>query len=569
MMNSQRILVYIIPVVASMIWLLAGCSGGEMPRYDARLVLADSLLRRNDPDSALQLLAAIDGHHLPNAGDRAYHALLLTQAQYRCYVDITSDSTINVALDYYKQHSSEQEKLTRAYIYKGAVTEVLGDPEAAMAQYKQACGVAAPEDHFNLGYAFMRIGSLYRDYLAADSLYISLFKKALSHFEQVHDSFYIANCLSYIGNCYSADGESDSAIVYLERADSLTKALHLTDIEIANQVYLAYLKMFSKDIYEVAESKALALSVLNNESCPADRRDELRLISCYTLARLHKPDSASIFLNQVDGSRLHDGLLVLYHHCLAEIAGCHGNIERFRYHFKQADNLADSLITNEQQRRLRDVEAKYDNEALRYKALRAKTKWQLLLMGSLLAMSLLTIALLVIAHQSSRRKRQILASQKTIARLESDSARLTSQLAADHAMSETLKTTIRHQIDTFTKLVEMYYTQFSHHPKKFGALFQKAYDVNQPDASFWSGLRAYADSTCDGIITRTLEMYPSVNENDVRFLSLCCCGLPTTVIMACMGYNDVHSVYNKKHRIEVKLGDDQKFDDYVQLFRGL
>ena len=37
--------------------------------------------------------------------------------------------------------------------------------------------------------------------------------------------------------------------------------------------------------------------------------------------------------------------------------------------------------------------------------------------------------------------------------------------------------------------------------------------------------------------------------------------------MVCMGYKDVHSVYNKKHRIEVKLGDDQKFDDYLEQFR--
>ena len=569
MMNSQRILVYIIPVVASMIWLLAGCSGGEMPRYDARLVLADSVLRSNDPDSALQLLATVDGAKLPSAGDRAYHALLLTQAQYRCYVDITSDSTINVALDYYKQHSSEQEKLARAYIYKGAVTEVLGNPEAAIAQYKQACGIAAPEDHFNLGYAFMRIGSLYRDYLVLDSSDIFIIKKALRHFEQVPDSFYIAQCLSTIGCCYAAYNQKDSAISYLEHAVALAQTLRLKSLEQTTLVYLADIKMFSDDYQDLEEAKTIALSVLANEFCPQDRRDHLFLVSAYTLAKQNKAELASQYLNQIDKNQLSDDLLVFYHKCLGEIARCHSDIHQFQNHFMLANQLADSLLTNDLQRRLRDVEAKYDNEALRYKALRAKTKWQLLLMGSLLAMSLLTIALLVIAHQSSRRKRQIFASQKTIARLESDSARLTSQLAADHAMSETLKTTIRHQIDTFTQLVEMHYTQFSHHPKKFGALFQKAYDVNQPDASFWSGLRAYADSTCDGIITRTLEMYPSVNENDVRFLSLCCCGLPTTVIMACMGYNDVHSVYNKKHRIELKLGDDQKFDDYVQLFRGL
>ena len=109
-------------VSVALICALCGCHGGS-PQYDLQLMAADSLLRVNDPDSALQVLSAMDGAGLRSAGDRAYHALLLTQAQYRCYVDITSDSTINVALDYYKRHDGEQEKLTRSYIYKGAVTE--------------------------------------------------------------------------------------------------------------------------------------------------------------------------------------------------------------------------------------------------------------------------------------------------------------------------------------------------------------------------------------------------------------------------------------------------------------
>lgn len=226
-------------------------------------------------------------------------------------------------------------------------------------------------------------------------------------------------------------------------------------------------------------------------------------------------------------------------------------------------------MANDLQRRLRDVEAKYENEALRYEALRSRTNRELLLVGSLLAVSLLAIAWLVTARQSSRRKRQILDNQDAIARLHDESAHLTTQLTANHEMNDSLKATIRHQIKTFTQLVELHYTQFNQNPKRFGALFQRAYDVNQPDVSFWTGLRSYADITCGNIITRTLEKYPSVNENDVRFMSLCCCSLPTTVVMVCMGYNDVHSVYNKKKRLAAKLGLDgnDKLDDYILRFR--
>ena len=135
-MKSKQTLMYVILSFTSMMWVLGGCHRNNMAGNDQILAEADSLLQSNNPDSALQVLSAIDGAGLGSAGDRAYHALLLTQAQYRCYADITSDSTINVALDYYKRHDGEQEKLTRSYIYKGAVTEVLGNPESAMTYYK-------------------------------------------------------------------------------------------------------------------------------------------------------------------------------------------------------------------------------------------------------------------------------------------------------------------------------------------------------------------------------------------------------------------------------------------------
>ena len=43
--------------------------------------------------------------------------------------------------------------------------------------------------------------------------------------------------------------------------------------------------------------------------------------------------------------------------------------------------------------------------------------------------------------------------------------------------------------------------------------------------------------------------------------------MPTTVIMVCMGYNDVHSVYNKKRRVANALQLNGSLDDYVQRFK--
>lgn len=547
---------------------LSGCHGSS-PQYDPRLIVADSLLRKNNPDSALQVLSTIDVATLRDASGQAYYALLLTQAQYRCYVDIKSDSTINVALDYYKRHDGEQEKLTRCYIYKGAVIEVLGDPETAMTYYKQAVNIASPDDHFNQGYASLRIGCLYRDYLVADSSAVMAIKDALYHFEQLNDNYYTLNCLSTIGSIYAAKNNRNSAIVYLERADTLAKKSQQKTEELKNMMYLIDLKMFSKDLDDVKNAKTNALRLLRSGDILPNSCDHLLMDAAYTLALFNKPDSALLYLNQVDKEHLSDGMLVLYESCLAEIARCCNDIKQFKVHYDLANNLSDSLVKNSLQMQLRDVEAKYDNETLKYKALKYKTNWQISLLGAVLAISILVIALMAFARKSAQRKRQIASNEETIERLQNDAIQLASQLEANHEMSEGLKATIRHQIDTFTQLVELHYTQFTHFPDKFNEMFKKSYSLNQPDLSFWTGLRAYVDSTCNDIITRTLEEYPSLSEGDVRFLSLCCCNLPNSAIMACLGYNsDLHSIYRKKRLLAKKMKLNGKLDDYIQAFKA-
>ena len=166
----------VIVVALVLVAVVTGCGG--MHRYDARLAAADSLMH-DVPDSALALVQAVDPASLTREGDRAYRDLLLTQARYRCYITATSDSDINRALAYYRRHDGEREKLTRAYIYKGAVMEELGHPDSAMLYYKHAEATAAPDDYFNLGYTNMRMGALYRDHYSMDGKHIEKYETAL------------------------------------------------------------------------------------------------------------------------------------------------------------------------------------------------------------------------------------------------------------------------------------------------------------------------------------------------------------------------------------------------------
>lgn len=539
-------------------WSLGGCGGH--PHYDTRLTAADSLLKL-DVDSALTLLEAINPGSLGNEADRAYHALLLTEAQYKCYIPATGDSAINRALDYYKRHGQEREKLTRAYIYKGAVMEELGENREAMQHYKRALSQVAADDYFNQGYIRLRMGNIYRNNLVADSADITMFKEALNYFKQVPDSFYVLTCLAEIGSSYGKNN-LDSVLHYLYLADTLAETIHADQLRAINRIFIAEHLMFSRNLNEVDKAKNIALALLRDHPDHDDAGD-LLMIAAYTLARQNKPDSAMFYLNQMDGGPATPNDLVLYNTCLAEVARARGDIPAYQFHYERANVLDDSLSQNDVQKQLRDVETRYDNEALKNENLQYRMKLMTSILIAALALSLMALVVMSYHRKLSRRKQQLKDREDTIERLHSEQAQLSLQLENNQVMNDNLKAVMRNQIEMFITLVEKHRKEFTTDPRGFVKLFKAVYSVSQPDSSFWLGLRAYADSVTDNLVSRTMEAHPSLLETDVQLLSLCCCNLPTTVIMACMGYNEVHSLYNKKRRLAQTLGLEEKLDDYI------
>ncbi len=96
--------------------LVTGCRRGPV---DARLDLADSLMESR-PDSALTILDSISAADLSGNAQKARHALLLSMALDKNYVDTTTFDILQPAIDYYPRHGSPDEKL-RTYYYQGRI----------------------------------------------------------------------------------------------------------------------------------------------------------------------------------------------------------------------------------------------------------------------------------------------------------------------------------------------------------------------------------------------------------------------------------------------------------------
>ncbi|MDE6262090.1 MAG: hypothetical protein K2M09_02150, partial [Muribaculaceae bacterium] len=98
----MRRLVYIL---AAMVLFMVGCTDS---RVSEELIMAETIMEER-PDSALAILREIDGSAL-SGESQARHALLLSQAYDKNYIDQMNDSLISIALDYYTTSSDEYHK---------------------------------------------------------------------------------------------------------------------------------------------------------------------------------------------------------------------------------------------------------------------------------------------------------------------------------------------------------------------------------------------------------------------------------------------------------------------------
>ena len=92
----------------------------------SELAAADSLMM-TDPQGALDILSGIDSAEIGRMDreDRAFHTLLMMEAEYKNYLPVAEDTAVSEAVSYYRRRGPE-ELLARALVMQGAVLSDIG-----------------------------------------------------------------------------------------------------------------------------------------------------------------------------------------------------------------------------------------------------------------------------------------------------------------------------------------------------------------------------------------------------------------------------------------------------------
>lgn len=204
---------YRLPRLLSALLLLlvaVSCRKGE----ESALQAAESVMSER-PDSALMLLEAIDGSQL--SGElQARHALLLSQAYDKNYIDLTSDSLISIATAYYENHGNDHYRMMALY-YGATVYYNAEDYDRAGIDATQAYEIACRNsDSYWIAKSAERLADLfYRTYNIDES--IKFRKIAISYYTAADEIEYADWAKIDLAVDYSANKEYEKSIAIINR----------------------------------------------------------------------------------------------------------------------------------------------------------------------------------------------------------------------------------------------------------------------------------------------------------------------------------------------------------------
>ena len=558
---------YIFPTFLSLMALLLMMGGCSHPADNEQLVAVDSLLAQNRGEEAMQMLQMLNtssfDHH-----NKAYQALLATQANLACDITATSDSDINETTRYFQVHG-DKEKYARALLCQGCVNKQLGHLDKAIANLRQAEDVAAIDDISNRAMAKMMMGELYQSQVVgAKTVGAMKYHEALELFSQIDDKHHQIICLSELGGLYRINKEKqDSAMHYINAAIDLAKKEIEPKYVVAN--------LFSRAEYRAARgdyqgAKDDAVEAI--DWC-GEMKTHPRIHYTAATAYLHlgRIDSARYYLQHAP-AMMTAADSIMHYQLLADMARHDHNLEQAINYMTLTHNLADSVAMSSMNDRLMEVEKKYDTQ---------KAELENALLNSRLKGTLLALALLVLAAGALafflwryRNRLKIQQTEYELQKADLDQSlqslnqmqTLLNERESTKNQSQELKAIVDSQIQVVHQLLQWSYecneTTFA---KRFNSLMT----MRGPDevgASYWDNLQSLANELYDNVLVKAQEAAGgTLRDDEINLIALQCHGFSRTVIMICMRYRNLRTVSNKKIQIAHKL-DVNSLDEFLQPF---
>ena len=541
--------------------ILAGCRS-ESRVNQLFLSSVDSMMNQN-PDIAYTALKDISWGKIKTRRNRAYYALLLTQARHKNFIPLRNDSLINVAVNYFRGQR-DQEKYARALLYKGICIEEMNDPQKAIEVYAEAEKVAlGTTDYLTTGLINSQMAWLYQDMYIENQADIERFKKAREYFRLAGHKKNEYSVTSLLGQKYRSTSQLDSAYYYLGNALEIAREMQDSVALFHNYSLLASTYLIDEDY---VHAKEFALYVIKNHgNIPIPDQTFHCLSRSY--ARLGKTDSARYFyeqiLNSSEPNTKHSQLITL-----AEILKAEHNFKEALLYTERSRRLADSIIDESRRMDLYEIENRYNNQRLeninQRLEYRTRVNHYIIILISLVAIMISIVFCVVIdrKHRDINEKISFIEQLKTESALYNNT--LLEKLDKQNMVEIQLKEALEKRIQTIRELIDVSY-RYGGVPDAFVKHFNKTLNINRLSEGALDDLSDVVNAKYDGVIDYLQEKHTDLNTDDINLICLLCCGFSATEMSVFYNHSNGKSIYSRKRRLALKIGLDISLDEYVAM----
>ena len=406
------------------------------------------------PDSVLNVLQSIDTDKLVGDEEPAKHALLLSMALDKNYIDKTDFEVLQPAIDYYEDNGSATDKL-RTYFYQGRIFQNQANNALAM-----ECFVNALSEGGNSEDLKTKARVHYAQAMIYYSLYdwnnfIESIKYAAALFQEsgLHNQY--IDCLILIVNGYTLKGDTENALLYIDECNRQTKTMSLNALCTFYSSYMTYLTKYGTE-QEIHK-------VINNyqNTIPASHIDWLTISNAYM--KIGRYNDALQSILQYDNSLSNQG--IKHQILLSEIYEHLGRYEESLNAYKEYMVVSDSTTWAIMQQDTKFVEERHNLELQTLKE--KESKMRVLLCSALFIAILLAIIVFIRYRLKVNRMEKAIAEQETekyrllYLQMEEERDNLTNLLAESDELAPDIKTAVGKRLELLNKFFTAFITNNS------------------------------------------------------------------------------------------------------------
>ena len=371
---NQKMKHQFLQIVLSLCMALLFFTGCQHKKSTATTLAEAEAMMYTCPDSALQMLEAIPHPDRLTGQEQADYALLLSFARYRCYVPATSDSLINIAVQYYQDKDDADKRGMAYYVWGSILQECNGDMEVIIQAYKDAeQQIPDMKNHETVSRIYSRLGFLNQS-AGNYNLGKKYYKEAIIINKEYNNNHSLTDNYLNLFTLYYLSSENDSVDWCANQLLQLEK--NLTDSVLKSKIYqnIGVRYMYLGNLIKAEEYLTASLRLNTNSQSP---KIWFALANLYRNSnRMEKADSLYVRLST------HPDIVVRTNAYKNILCGLLNQSSKEAYFlFNQYTESADSAYKQLYNTEINALQNQYDRVVLEKENARLYTRWLLSIIG--------------------------------------------------------------------------------------------------------------------------------------------------------------------------------------------